>query len=123
LNQVGEKRNPRSRATMDQLIDKYLTVLKADPSTRRGYESKIRTHIRPLLGSIPLTRVTSSCWIRSTPSFVAAVITATAGRRSSTSLHDSSLRRAQRHTVCSSRPRGLPCLSARLQAARLQRLV
>ncbi len=57
LNQVDEKRNPRSRATVDQLIDKYLTVLNADPSTRRGYESKIRTHIRPLLGSIPLTRV------------------------------------------------------------------
>ncbi len=57
LNQVDEKRNPRSRATVDQLIDRYLIVLKADPSTRRAYESKIRTHIRPLLGSIPLTRV------------------------------------------------------------------
>ena len=57
LNQVDEKRSPRSRATVGQLIDKYLTVLKADPSTRRGYESKIRTHIRPILGNIPLTRL------------------------------------------------------------------
>jgi integrase len=37
-NQVDEKRSPRSRATVDQLIDKYLTVLQADPSTLRGYQ-------------------------------------------------------------------------------------
>lgn len=57
LSQIDEKRNPRSRATVNQLIDKYVTVLKADPSTRRGYESKIKTHIRPILGNIPLTRL------------------------------------------------------------------
>jgi integrase len=56
-NQLDEKRSPRSRATVGQLIDKYLTVLQADPSTLRGYQSKIRTHIRPLLGSVPLTRL------------------------------------------------------------------
>jgi hypothetical protein len=56
-DQVDEKRSPRSRATVDQLIDKYLAVLQADPSTLRGYQSKIRTHIRPLLGNVPPTRL------------------------------------------------------------------
>jgi integrase len=57
LNQVDEKRNPRTRATVDQLIDKWLSVLDVDPSTRRGYEVKIRKHIRPVIGSAPLTRL------------------------------------------------------------------
>ena len=57
LNQVDEKRNPRTRSTLDQLLDRWLAVIKIDPSTRRGYEGKIRKHIRPLIGSQPLTRV------------------------------------------------------------------
>jgi integrase len=57
LNQVDEKRNPRTRATMGQLLDRWLSVIKVDPSTRRGYEGKIRKHIRPLIGGVSLTRV------------------------------------------------------------------
>lgn len=57
LNQVDEKRNPRTRATFGQLIDRWLTVLDVDASTRRGYESKIGKHVRPLLGPVQLTRL------------------------------------------------------------------
>jgi integrase len=57
LNEVDEKRNPRTRATVGQLIDKWLKVLKVEPTTRQGYEGKIRKHIRPLLGELPLTRL------------------------------------------------------------------
>lgn len=57
LNQVDEKRNPRTRASVDQLLDRWLSVIKVDPSTRRGYEGKIRKHIRPLIGRESLTRV------------------------------------------------------------------
>lgn len=56
-NQVDEKRNPRTVATVGQLIDKYMAVVELAPSARRGYDSKIRTHIRPLLGTLPLTRL------------------------------------------------------------------
>ena len=57
LSQVDERRSPRTRATVDQLLDKWLKVLDVDPSTRRTYEGYIRKHIRPLLGSLSLTRV------------------------------------------------------------------
>jgi hypothetical protein len=50
LNQVDEKRNPRTRATVDQLLDRWVSVINVDPSTLRGYEGKIRKHIRPLIG-------------------------------------------------------------------------
>jgi integrase len=57
LSQVDEQRNPRTRATVSQLLDRWLEVLDVDPSTKCGYESKIGKHIRPLLGSVPLTRL------------------------------------------------------------------
>jgi integrase len=57
LSQVDERRSPRTRGTVDQLLDKWLEVLDVDPSTRRTYEGYIRKHIRPLLGPLSLTRV------------------------------------------------------------------
>ena len=51
LAQVDERRNPRTRATVNQLLDRYLDVLDVDVSTRQGYVRKIDRHIRPLLGS------------------------------------------------------------------------
>jgi integrase len=43
LNQVDEKRNPKTRATVDQLIAKYFAVLDVDTLTMRGYRSSTRT--------------------------------------------------------------------------------
>lgn len=57
LNQVDEQRNPRTRATVDQLMDRYLELLDVDVTTRIGYEGYIRNHIRPLLGSLPVGRL------------------------------------------------------------------
>jgi integrase len=51
LAQVDERRNPRTRATVNQLLDRYLEVLDVDVSTRQGYLTKIQKHIRPLLGA------------------------------------------------------------------------
>lgn len=59
LNQVDENRSPRSRATMGQLVDRWFAVHDGDPSTLRGYETKIRNHVKPVLGNLPLTRVTT----------------------------------------------------------------
>jgi integrase len=41
LSQVDERRSPRTRAKVGQLLDRWLQVLDVDPSTRRAYESKI----------------------------------------------------------------------------------
>jgi integrase len=57
LNQVDERRNPRTRATVNQLLDQYLEVLDVDPSTRAGYVWKIDKHIRPQLGNVQVARV------------------------------------------------------------------
>jgi integrase len=57
LNEVDEKRNPRTRATVDQLMTKYFDVLDVDALTKRGYRSKYNIHIKPLLGTTNLTRL------------------------------------------------------------------
>jgi integrase len=57
LNQVDEKRNPKIRATVAQLMEKYLPLADVEPLTRRSYESKYEVHIRPILGSIPLAKL------------------------------------------------------------------
>jgi integrase/DNA-binding transcriptional regulator YhcF (GntR family) len=57
LHQVDEKRNPKTRATVDQLIAKYFEVADIDTQTMRGYKSKYAKHIKPLIGSQQLTRL------------------------------------------------------------------
>ncbi|MEO3778607.1 tyrosine-type recombinase/integrase [Micromonospora sp. B11E3] len=57
LNQVDEKRNPRTKATMNQLMGRYLEVLDVEPTTRGTYEGYIRNHIRPLLGDLAVGRL------------------------------------------------------------------
>lgn len=57
LSQVDEGRNPRTKATVDQLMDRYLEVLDVDVNTRASYEGYIKNHIRPLLGRLPLGKL------------------------------------------------------------------
>jgi hypothetical protein len=57
LAQVDERRNPRTRATMNQLLDRWLDVLDVEVSTRQGYVKKIEKHIRPLLGTVAMAKV------------------------------------------------------------------
>jgi integrase len=57
LAQVDERRNPRTRATVNQLLDRWLTVLDVEVSTRQGYLRKIDKHIRPLLGEVPVGKI------------------------------------------------------------------
>jgi integrase len=57
LNQVDERRNPRTKATMNQLLDRWLEVLDVEPSTRIGYVRKIEKHVRPMLGKVRVGRV------------------------------------------------------------------
>ena len=41
LNQVDERRNPRTTATVNQLVDRWLDVIEVERTTRTGYIGKI----------------------------------------------------------------------------------
>src|SRR6266511_4457220 len=51
LNQVDERRNPRTKATLNQLLDRWLEVVELEPTTRSGYVRKLDKHVRPVLGT------------------------------------------------------------------------
>lgn len=57
INQIDERRNPRTRATMNELLDRWLEVVKLERTTRQGYVGKIEKHIRPTIGHLPVARV------------------------------------------------------------------
>lgn len=57
LNQVDQKRSPRTGANLNKLLDQHFELLKAEENTRTGYESLARIHIRPLIGELPLGRI------------------------------------------------------------------
>jgi integrase len=57
LNQVDERRNPKTSSTVNQLLDRYLKVVDVDESTLRTYCGYIERHIRPVLGTLPVGKV------------------------------------------------------------------
>jgi hypothetical protein len=57
VNQVDEQRNPRTKATVNQLMDRYLELLDVEETTLERYEQAIRIHIRPLLGHLPVAKL------------------------------------------------------------------
>lgn len=57
LSQVDDRRNPKTRATLNQLLDRYLEVLDVGPTTRPRYERDVRLRLRPVLGSLPLSKL------------------------------------------------------------------
>ncbi len=57
LNQVDERRNPRTKATLNQLLDRWLEVVELEPTTRSGYVRKLDKHVRPVLGTIQVGRL------------------------------------------------------------------
>jgi integrase len=57
LSQVDERRNPKTRATLNQLLDRYLEVLHVEPTTKDRYEVDVRLRLRPVLGHLPLSRI------------------------------------------------------------------
>ncbi|MGQ0632326.1 MAG: tyrosine-type recombinase/integrase [Sporichthyaceae bacterium] len=57
LNQVDERRNPRTKETMNELLDRWLAVLSVEQSTRAGYVGKIDKHLRPTIGKITVGKI------------------------------------------------------------------
>ena len=56
LKKVDDGKAPRTNATVDELIDAYFDVIDVDRGTMRGWRSKQKNHIRPLLGATPLKK-------------------------------------------------------------------
>ncbi|MGQ0776442.1 MAG: tyrosine-type recombinase/integrase [Pseudonocardiales bacterium] len=52
ISQVEERRNPRTNATVDQLLERYLNQFDGAASTLKLYRSYVRNHISPFLGRI-----------------------------------------------------------------------
>ena len=50
LAQVDERRNPRTSATLDQLLDRYLETLDVGSTTHRMYTRYLQLHVRPFIG-------------------------------------------------------------------------
>jgi integrase len=50
-NQVDERRNPRTNATLNQLLDQHFEMLDLEPNTVDGYRELAVNHIRPLIGT------------------------------------------------------------------------
>src|SRR3954466_1851849 len=57
LHEVDEQRNPKTRATVNQLLDRYLETRAVEPTTRTRYEGIIRNYLRPALGRLPLSKL------------------------------------------------------------------
>jgi integrase len=60
LNQVDERRHPRTSATVNQLLDRHIELLDVADSTKRVYEGYARKHIRPLLGSLKVSQIATN---------------------------------------------------------------
>ncbi len=52
LHEVAEKRNPRTSATVNQLLERYLEQFAGSPNTLELYRSHVRNHISPCLGHL-----------------------------------------------------------------------
>lgn len=50
--QVDERKHPRTNATLDQLLDRYLETLDVAESTRQMYAKYAEKHIRPFVGRL-----------------------------------------------------------------------
>jgi integrase len=57
LNELDERRNPRTNATVNQLLDRYFAMVDAEQTTTRTYVGYARKHIRPLLGELKVGAV------------------------------------------------------------------
>lgn len=55
--QVEEQRHPRTNATVNQLLSRYMRQLDGAPRTRSHYESCIRNHIAPFLGKVKVAKI------------------------------------------------------------------
>lgn len=52
LHELAEQRNPRTSATVDQLLTRYLDQFDGAPNTLTNYRGYMRNHVSPLIGKV-----------------------------------------------------------------------
>lgn len=57
-SQRDEERAPRSRVDLSYALGGWLAVQELEASTRSAYETNVRTHIGPALGTLPISKLT-----------------------------------------------------------------
>lgn len=57
IAQLDDQRNARTKATVNQMLDRYLANLTVSEKTAIDYESLARNHIRPLVGDVQVARI------------------------------------------------------------------
>jgi hypothetical protein len=93
LSQVDERRNPRTSATVDQLLDRHLETLDVGRTTHRMYAKYLEKHVRLFVGRLKAgavdAEVLESLYAECAAAAPTAPTTAawTTGRRASTSAH------------------------------------
>jgi hypothetical protein len=48
LNQIDERRNPRTKASVNQLLDRWLEVAEMETTTRNSVVGRLDRHVRPV---------------------------------------------------------------------------
>ncbi|MEU7619417.1 hypothetical protein AB0B27_25440 [Micromonospora rifamycinica] len=71
LAQMDERRNPRTHATLDQLLDRWLKVADIEATSRMGYVNKLNKHHHrcpptPSLSYETSFRVSGTAWFAAT---------------------------------------------------------
>jgi hypothetical protein len=56
--EVSERRSPRTNATVDQLLERYLDQFSGGENTLELYRGHVRNHISPLLGPLKVGQLT-----------------------------------------------------------------
>lgn len=58
MAEIDRQRGTPSVTTLGHVIDEWLRTVEIEDSTREGYEGYIRRTIRPVLGSVPISKIT-----------------------------------------------------------------
>lgn len=58
MAEIDRQRGTPSVTTLGHVIDEWLRTVEIEDSTREGYEGYIRRTIRPVLGSVPVSKIT-----------------------------------------------------------------
>jgi pimeloyl-ACP methyl ester carboxylesterase len=61
LAELDAGRQPRTSATVDQLMERYVEIVRVETSTRQSYEGLVRNHIVPLLDDQQVGSVRERC--------------------------------------------------------------
>jgi hypothetical protein len=59
VHEINERKNPKTNATVSQLLEKYLAQFQGSPNTLQLNETHVKSHIKPLIGDVKIGRLKS----------------------------------------------------------------